>query len=266
MKLIMRLAAVTLLCSSTVLGAPNANDLAAYKDAGARLAALIDMAQKRGSIAQLRTAEVTRLVKIISDEGRILRADTYAVTEMGTLLDICDVANKASVSFVLFNLKAHIGPAANQQQIQTATIALANSNTLAFQDELKEIQPFLVRCLAKEVQPMTQFVSALKPAELTDVRRQGLAGARSGLLQIYSGALVAANDARYREDFRLALLAALAETSADFAPVLDLSVRRRMRDSMSAAASGAAERYKLHLTRIADSLSNEVCDGLCAIH
>jgi hypothetical protein len=265
-KSAVRFLALILLQSSTLLAAPTANDLAACKEAGARLTAMIETAQRSGgAISQLKSAEVMRLVKIISDEDRILRADAYPVTEMESLLDTCDVANKASVSLMLFNLKTRLDPTANQQQTQAAVIQLASENIAAFQDELEEIQPFLLRCLAKQVQPMVQFIATLKPAELTAVRRQGLAGARTGLLQIYTGALQAANDPRYREDYRLALLGALAETSVHFARILELPARKELRDSMKGAASKSAGAYKLHLTRIADSLNNETCEGLCRI-
>jgi hypothetical protein len=250
-----------------LLAAPTADDLAAYKEAGARLTSLIETAQQRGgAINQLKSSEVTRLVRVISDEDRILRADAYPVTEMESLLDTCDVANKASVSLMLFNLKAGLDPSANPQQTQAAVIKLANENVVAFQDELREIQPFLLRCLSKQVEPMTQFIATLKPAELTDIRRQGLVGARKGLLQIYTGALQAANDPRYREDYRLALLGALAETSAHFARILELPARKELRDATRVTGSKSAAAYKPQLTRIADSLSNEACEGLCRIH
>lgn len=256
---------VALLLWSTAFGAPSANELAAYKSAGAQLGALIDRAQQEGGIGQLKTPEVKRLVKIMSDEKRMLRAEEYPVSEMGALLETCDVANKASVSLMLFDLKAHLEPGVGPRQMQAATIELMNANILAFQDELGELQPFLVRCLAKEVSPMTQFVSALKPGELTDVRRQGLARARSALLQIYAGALQAASDSRYREDYRLAVLSAMAETSVHFASVIAPPVRKQLRDAARVAASKATGPIKVHLTGIASSLDNESCEALCKI-
>ncbi|MDY6948313.1 MAG: hypothetical protein SXG53_21620, partial [Pseudomonadota bacterium] len=227
MKRIVSLVFVTL-WSSAALCAPSPTDLVAYKDAGARLVALIEIAQDKGEISLLKTPEVRGLVRSVSDESKVLRTDSYAASELGTLLDICDVANRASVSLMLFGLKAHLSSGANQQQAQAQTAALMTSNTVAFQDELKELHPFLLRCLAKEVAPMSQFVASLKPAEFTDVRRQGLMQARSGLLQMYAGALQSAIDTRYSDEYRLGLLAAMAESSESFASVMDLPVRRQL--------------------------------------
>jgi len=253
------------LWGSAAFCAPSPADLVAYKDAGARLMALIEAAQEKGEISRLKTPEVVALVRSVSEESKVLRTNSYAASELGTLLDICDVANRASVSLMLFGLKAHLSPGANEQQMQAQMVALMTSNTVAFQDELKELQPFLLRCLAKEVRPMSQFVASLKPAEFTDVRRQGLTQARSGMLQIYAGALQATTDARYSNEYRLALLAALAESSDSLASVIELPVRRQLHETARVAAAKAAAPYRRHLDRIAGSLSSEVCDGLCAI-
>jgi hypothetical protein len=257
---------LVLFCSSAAFCAPGPGDLAAYKNAGAKLVSLIEAAQQAGQISQLKTPEVMGLVKTISDEKRILRPGSYTADELGSLMDVCGVANQASVSLALFNLKAHVGAMNSQEEMQAQTVALMNRNTVAFQEELGQLQPFLLRCLAKEIEPMTQFVASLKPADFTVVRRQGLAQARSGLLQIYTGAFQAANDTRYNDTYRTSLLAALSEISGRFATIMELSVRGHLRDSARSAASQASGAYKTHLVRIADSLNSETCDGLCAIH
>lgn len=257
---------MALFCGSTALCAPSPVDLAAYQNAGARLLTLIATAEEKGQVAELRTPEFMRLVKIVSDEERVLRKDPYPINELGSLFDTCDVANRVSVSLSLFGLKGRLDPKKTGQEMQAAIVSLANSNIVAFQDELKEVQPFLLRCMAKEVQPMTQFMSSLKPAEFTEVRRQGLVQSRSGLLQVYAGALQVANDATYRDEYRISLLAALAESSAHFASVMELHTRRELRDATRIAAFKATGAYKVHLVHIGQALSNETCDGLCAIH
>ena len=264
MKRILTLLSVALY-SSTTFCAPTPSDLAAYNNAGARLMALIDAAQRNGEISQLKTPEALSLVRSVSDERKVLRTGTYTASELGSLLDICDVANKASVSLMLFGLKAHVIPGLDQQKMQAQIVALTARNVLTFQDQLRELQPFLLRCLSKEIRPMSEFVASLKPAEFTNVRRQGLIQARSGLLQMYAGALQAATDTRYSEKYRLGLLAAMAENSDSFASAIELPVRKQLHEAVRIAATKATGSYKLHLDRIAGSLSNEACDGLCAI-
>jgi hypothetical protein len=256
---------VMLLWSSTALCAPSADALAGYKDAGARLAALIASAQDAKERQQLKTPEVMSLVATISDEARMLGTGAHSMAELGTLMEICDVANKASMSLTLFDLKSHLDPKGTAQQQQAAVIPLMNSNTLAFQDELKELQPFLFRCLASQVPPLTEFILSLKPADFTAVRREGLLGARSGLMQIYVGALRVGSEGQVRDDYRHAVLEALAETAATFASIVELPTRRKVHEAMLVAASKATGPDKLHLTRIATAFGDVRCDSLCAI-
>ncbi len=266
MKKRVSLVFVILVWSSQVFCEPSSADLAAHKEAGARLTSLIQKAQDSSQVSQLKSPTVMSLVKVISNEARILKSDPYTSAELGTLLDICEVANRASMSLILFDLKAHLNETMTQSQIQAEAFALMNRNTAMFQNELKELQPFLIRCLAKEVQPMTQFMTSLKPADFTDVRRQGLAQARSGIYKIYAGALQISNETTYREDFRIALLVVLAETSDRFVSMFQLPERKQLYDSMKISASRASGSYKVYLTRIANSLSIDTCEGLCALH
>jgi hypothetical protein len=196
----------------------------------------------------------------------MLRAATYTPADIGGLMDICAVTTKATVSLMLFGLKSHLNPTQTPQQMLPEVVALANRNTIAFQEVLQQLQPFQLRCLAKEVEPLTAFVASLKPADLTDIRKQGLAQVRSGTMEVYTGGLLAANDTRLGAQYRASMLATLAETSGRFATILELPVRRQLRDSVRTAASQAPDAYKGYLVRIADSLSSETCDGLCAIH
>jgi hypothetical protein len=258
--------AVILLWSVTAQCAPGANELAAYKDAGARLGVLIASAQDARDRQQLKTPEVMSLVRTISDEERILGTGAYSMAELDTLMEICEVANKAVVSLALFDLKSQLDPKGTPEQTQAAAIPLMTRNIVAFQDELKEIQPFLFRCLARQIPPMTQFIASLKPAEFTDIRRQGLRGARSGLMKVYFGAIRAGTESGIRDDYRNAVLTSLAETADAFASIVEVPARRKMQEAMLEAAAKATGEQKLYLTRIATAFGGEQCDGLCAIH
>ena len=258
--------AVILLWSAAAQCAPGANELAAYKDAGAQLGVLIASAQDAKDRQQLKTPEVMSLVKTISDEERILGTGSYSLAELDTLMEICEIANKTVMSLALFDLKSHLDPNGTPEQRQAAVNPLMTRNIVAFQDELKEVQPFLFRCLAKQIPPMTQFIASLKPEDFTDVRRQGLRGARSGLMKVYFGAIQAGTESGIRDDYRIAVLTSLAETAAPFASIVEVPTRRKMQEAVLDAASKATGEQKLYLTRIATAFGDEKCDGLCAIH
>jgi hypothetical protein len=197
----------TALVSAATAAAPTNAELGAYKEAGKSLASLISSAETGAKLRDLRGPELARLVDAIADE-RILGSAPYRASELGTIMDICDVANKASMSLIMFHLKAHVDPKRTPPEIASAITPLVKNNSLEFQDELAKLQPFVFRCLAREVAPLTEFVHGLKPQELTDARRQGLAQARSGLLELFRGALGAATDPSFRHDCRFAFLRA----------------------------------------------------------
>ena len=85
-------------------------------------------------------------------------------------------------------------------------------------------------------------------------------------MQVYVGAIQARNEIGLRDDYREAVLAALAETASTFASIKLLCARTKMQEAMLEAASKATGQQKLHLTRIATAFGDAKCDGLCAIH
>jgi hypothetical protein len=258
--------ALILLWSATAQCAPGADEVAAYKAAGAKLAVLIASAQDAKDRHQLKTPEVMSLVSTLSDEERMLGTGAYPVAELDTLMEICNVANKTIVSLSFFDLNSQVDAKGTPEQTQAAIIPLMTRNVVEFQDELKEIQPFLFRCLAKQIPPLTEFIASLKPEEFTEVRRQGLLGARRGLMKVYVGAMQARVEAGLREDYRQAILEALAETAATFASIVEVPTRGKMQEAILDAASRATGQQQLYLRRIATAFGDTKCDGLCAIH
>ena len=256
---------VALLWSSAAFCAPSPEDLAAHKVAGERLVLWIRTAQKNRDYSLLKTPETVGLIKEVSDAARILRTGAYKPAEIQSLLDTCAHATMASVLLVGVNPTAQLTPPAAEQHEQAETVAAMDRNAVLYQDELKQLQPFMVRCMAKVIPPLTAFTASLKPEELTDVRRQGIVMIRSGLMQVYPGVLQMVVDPRYRNDFKTALLEALAETSVHFATVMQLPERQRLHDSIAAAAARATSAQQIHLTRIAHALSADTCEGLCAV-
>jgi hypothetical protein len=166
---------------------------------------------------------------------------------------------------MLFDLKAHVDPKWTPQEAIKKIVPIVTNNTLAFQEELTKLQPFLFRCLARQVPPITEFILALKPVELTAVRRQGLSQMRSGIVQTYAVALGVATEARCNKEYRLALLLSLAETAGSFATIMQVSDRKRIADSLSAASLTAQEPCKVWLDKIASKFYSRRCEGLCKI-
>ena len=261
----MALLSILLLSGGNAIAAPSAADLQAFNDAGARLLALIKDAESARKADALRTPEAKNLIQRLSDESRMLNGLPYAATNLGTIIDICEVVNRASVSLMLFDAKEQIDPKANPEQTSAALVPLMQRNILQFQNELKELQPFLLRCLAKQIPAISEFIASLKPEEITEVRRNGLARMRFGVLQVFGGAFNAVNDEQYKPDYRLALLSALAETADVFVTITQLSVRKQMADAAAESARRANPPYKAHLERVSVIFRDQSCGILCSI-
>lgn len=250
---------------ATARVAIGSTDVALYRQTSERLLALIEAAQADGDPSRLRTKEVLALVGSVSSDSAVLESSVSGEFELEMLTEICGLANKMSVTLLFFGAKAHISSVATQEQMQTELLSLMTRNTLDFQDHLKELQPFLLRCLARKLPALSQFVAELRPDEITDVRRQGLAKLRSGMTQLIVGGIAAANDSRYSERYRLSLLEALAETSPVFAQSMEPAVRQQLHALTSAAASQAQRPYKRPLDQMERALGASSCNALCAL-
>jgi len=249
--------------AASAMAATAATGLAAYKQAGDQLTAMVASAEAGGKLAQLRTPAFERLVDVVADGDHLISSGPYPVDQVGTLLEICDVANTAFMHLVLFDLKSQVKPGTPPQAAGAAVMRVMADNNRVFQDELMKVQPFLFRCLAAEVTPITNFMLALKPEEVTEVRRQGLAQLRRGIFMMLTGTLLATRNTGLREDYRGTVLAALAQVSEALASVTPLSDRQRIVAMAERSSSGAAPAFQPHLEKIAASFRDQRCEGLC---
>lgn len=244
----------------------NSNDnLAAYREAGSKFASLVAEAERGAKEKQLQTEEVDRLVAVLSDEKRFLKSEQYKVQELEGLLDLCDISNKAVMSLALFNLKEHIDPKADPQIIAAKVTALAQKNSESFSHQLRYLQPFSIRCAAKEVPPLAEFVGSLTPAQFTDVRRKGLQQARTGLAQLFVGVIHSLGNTNNDEAYRLAIVQALAESAPSLVSALPVAVRLQIRSIVSPVGESSPPRFRQYVQKIYKALDDRTCDGLCSI-
>lgn len=254
-----------LLCGGMATAAPTAEALAEYRLASERFSARIAEAEAGGKAAELEGAEFGKLIEALSDERTLLVEGPYSSGEVETDIEICGIANKTIMSLVLFDLKTSIAPSQDPQAREAGLEALMTRNTLLFQDELMALQPFLFRCLAKQMRGMEQFFVSLPPEQLTDVRRGGVAKIRAGVTMIFQGGLMATGETVFSEDYRDALLSALADSAEAYASVMPLSERTRIADAVAAAASSGNRRFDAYIARIERAFRSEACSAICAI-
>lgn len=236
----------------------------AYLEAGTRMEQRIAQRSAMGDMPRIAEPETQALLDILSDRQRFLDSQTYAVSNLGELMEICGQANRVTMAYVLSGFKDRIDPKAAQEQIVREMIRTMEENTLSFQRELEELHPFLMRCLATQIQPMTEFMATLPPQELTPVRLAGLKQLRGGLLNSYIGHLQSAGNPAYRASYRKQLLRAMAENSHLFASALQLQARQQIIDAAGNSLSQAPTESRADIEAIIVSMRDVNCTGLCA--
>jgi hypothetical protein len=254
-----------LLCGGMATAAPTADALAEYRRAGESFFMLIAEAEAGEKVARLRDAEFGRLVEALSDERRMLVEGPYSSEEIETDIEVCRIANKATMSLVLFDLKVSIARSQDQQAVMAEFNALMARNILQFQDEMTALQPFLFRCLAKQMRGLERFIASLPPEQFTDVRRSGIVKMRQGISMAYHGALSDANDPAFQESYRITVLAALAETAEVYALAMPLPERKRIADAMARSAAPENGRMGAYAAQIERAFRSEACSTLCSI-
>ena len=249
------------LCSSASAAAP---DPGVYASASHEFQQLAAQATRDTEMPRLTNPKAAELISILSDI-RLLSSRTYQISDMGSLMDICDQSNKAVMSYVLFDMKSVVNAKSDPQQAAARLAPLIERNIRAFQGELGRLQPFLFRCLAQEVPLLTQFARSLKPEDFTDVRRAGLKQARDGIFNVYYGALQAASDSAYTESYRARVLQTLAEVTPQYASVLQPQARKQLAALAASSEMKASLLLRDDLQKIVVGMSDPRCGDLCAL-
>ena len=235
-----------------------------YMEAGARMEQRIAQQSAMGDMPRIAEPETQALLDILSDRQRFLDSQTYAASNLGQLMEICGQANRVTMAYVLSGFKDRIDPKATQEQIVRQMIRTMEENTLSFQQELEQLHPFLMRCLATQIPPMAGFMATLPPQELTPVRLAGLKQLRGGLLSSYIGHLQSINNPAYRVSYRKQLLRAMAENSHLFASALQLQARQQIVDAAGNSLAEAPTEDRTDIEAIIVSMRDVSCTGLCA--
>ncbi|MES9969861.1 MAG: hypothetical protein ABW092_07475 [Candidatus Thiodiazotropha sp.] len=241
------------------------DDLSRYLENSQKLAALVAEAAQKHDTDLLHNNTMNALVEALSDEKRFLQTKTYSKDNLGDLIQICSLSNQAVMSLVLFDLKSHIDPKADREKATTQTISLMQSNIRSFTNQLLYLQPFTIRCMAKQSKPMSDFVSSLTTEQMTPVRIQGLRKAQRGTAQLIIGGLQSSADATYDEAYRLAMAKALAESASELVSILPLKMRASIQSITSEHSKSIPATIKDYMNSLSEALDDRTCDGLCAI-
>jgi len=237
-------------------------DLQPYREANARFLELL--AANEGGVAKdLRTPEFARLVVLMSDEKRFLRAKKFTQADMPEVMDLCDMANRNDMGLLFFGVKSRIDPKWSDAEKVRKLTPLIEQNSIDFQPELTTLLPFQIRCMGLGMPLLEGFIRALPADQMTQVRRDGLTKMRNGYAQMLTGMLMNIGETRLSISYRGAVAEALAEASPALASVLSLSQRAQLLEVVQKSESTMPREFKTARERIERALQNPECSVLC---
>jgi hypothetical protein len=261
MATVIRILALTLFAQLAI--AADAFDIQPYREAHGRFMAMLS-AGDSGQPKDLRTPEFTRLVTVMSDEKRFLRARKFTRDDMPVLMDLSEMANKNDVSLLFFGVKSRMDPNWSQEDKVRNLVPMIQRNAIDFQAELTTLQPFHIHCMELQMPLLEEFIRALPPDQMTPVRRDGLAKMRNGYAQMLTGMLQNMGDANFGVGYRGAVTNAIADASPALVSVLSLAQRAQLLEVVKQGESSTPSDFKAARARIEKALKNPACSELCA--
>jgi len=248
--LVRRAAAVCVALAGALPLAAPAQDMAAHVAAGQTFDALRSAHPER--LPRLAEPDAADALRTLADSSTFLPAQSGV--DLPTLSDACDRAQSAVVAYQTF------GALQNGQLV--ASVVIDNSAT--YQDELALLQPFVARCIAKQVPLAEATLRQMDPRTVAQLRLGGLRRGQATILQLYASLATALPDARIRPVNVDALLVALAETVSVHVRALAVAARAVPRDlAVGQGREGGPRQAKWQ--RIAAAMADTRCEALCEL-
>jgi hypothetical protein len=219
----------------------------------------------QNSMPRLSDKEAAQLLATLSDSQTFLENVEFKAKDLDSLMEVCDVASKLTNSYGLFNLKNRIDVKAEPSEVNMQVFKVIQANIYEFQPELALLQPFQIRCMSKQVEPMVKFVLGLKEKDLTEVRKAGLRQMRVGIASLYINMLQGTIDRSFSYSYRSKLLNALAATSETYQSVLSIQTRASILVFLNTMDDASKSDFRESLALISNAMSNAECKNLCAI-
>jgi hypothetical protein len=259
------LPAALLLLSSAVHGAPSSEAISEFREAAQRFSEIVHAAEDAKDPALIKGDEARRLIAKLSDEREMLSIKQPKEDDLLLILEICDLSNKALASLATFGIKDGWVQAASDQDNVRKFQASIDQNIKNFEEEFIELQPFVLRCLAKQVGGLEAFIASFSPEKLDDVRKNGVIKMRGGIHMMYMHGYRISEEKQFSDAYRVLLISVLAETAEVFSSILPTSERRQIADTVLSSAIHVPEEYKTHLLEIAKAFSGRECNLICGL-
>lgn len=262
--------ALALALAAPASAAVDEQALQAQQDASARLVALLTAADeaegdRAGRLARLRTAEFASLIRVVSDEERLLGPEPVPVADLDQAFDTCGQVQSVMTAMMFFDADGLRKAIASGDNELPAVRAMLDRNTVEFQDELSVLQPFLFRCMAWLLPSVNEFAASLAPQDWTPERRDGLRMSRRGVVMLYTAPMPILAAESLRDGYKRSILDSLVEHADVYASASSLVDRKLVVAVLRTQRGRVPADYVAGIDRLIAAFSSTACSGLCAI-
>lgn len=243
------------------------HELASYKLASDQFTELAARAKPQRRMPSRAQPGAAQALAVMSDHRRFFGAQTYSAADLEALMETCNIANRSSVAYLLFDLDAHVDPSMKDEvaKVMAITLQVASGNVIKYQDEMVPLLVFQQHCFGTLLPLLTAFVTGLPPGQMSGTRLAGLAQMRRGVLSSYLGAARTASETVVSAANRHLLFESLAQMSPLYAQALDLPARRQVRDHFQALQATVPVEFQGYVKRIGTAMASPECSGMCLL-
>lgn len=241
-------------------------DFSAYKAAGKYFLERMGMPRDERVVPRLTESDAASMLATLSDSANLLDGYRFKKTSLKELMEVCSTADEIVRSYTMLHLKKDIDLVSLAPALQQKFTSMVLGNITSFEPELALLQPFMIRCLAKQAEPLVELMNELPAGSGADVRSTELRGVRDGIAGAYRVLLYFASVEALGRPYRASLLTTLADVSGVYQSIMPLSVRKEVIDDLRAMSPATRETSSGHFRQIEAAMSNTACEGLCALH
>jgi hypothetical protein len=247
------------------LGAAHAQDFSAYRSASQSFFEVADRPSGQRVLPRLSDPNSASMIATLSDSHALLDRFTFKGADLDELVGICVTAEKVARSYAMQNLKKDLPQSGLSAPEQTLLHRLVLGNVNWFEPELALLHPFLIKCLAKAIDPLAEVFDRLDASGAGGARLDWYKAVRNEISRVYAMLMVFAMSEHLGGAYREALLKSLAEVSDSYRKAMPVAERSEILEIIGEAAPASREASSLYLEIIKTAMSNRTCDRLCAI-
>jgi hypothetical protein len=167
------------------------------------------------------------LIHSVFDIDRLRRLEPIAGADVPHLLDACGSASNVMKSYLFWSKDGSPPDSA--------------ANEVLFAPELSLAGAYVITCSGQTAHAMRLFMASLPPDQMTDVRREGLVKAQTGMMQMVMGIGMMLNYPHYSSEQKLMVARALEDAVPRFAVMSSNESKAVMAASLASYLATANE-------------------------